>query len=119
MSPKPPKWRLGSWCRSLRLSTRARRFGSALATAVIKSALSSMVIDGIYYALALTAGGAVVWYFAQPVFAVPMFLLAAFCLYFFRDPDRAIPDGPVAVSPADGKLAGILVNVSSPARISI
>ena len=78
-----------------------------------------MVIDGIYYALALTAGGVAVWYFAQPVFAVPMFLLAAFCLYFFRDPERAIPDGPVAVSPADGKVVGILANGSAPARISI
>lgn len=78
-----------------------------------------MVIDGIYYALALTAGGAAVWYFTQPVFAVPMFLLAAFCLYFFRDPERAIPDGPVAVSPADGKVVGILPGDSAPTRISI
>jgi phosphatidylserine decarboxylase len=78
-----------------------------------------MVIDGIYYALALTAGGAAVWYFTQPIFAMPMFLLAAFCLYFFRDPERAIPDGPVAVSPADGKVVGILVAESGPARISI
>ena len=78
-----------------------------------------MVIDGIYYALALTAGGAVVWYFTQPLFAMPMFLLAAFCLYFFRDPERVIPDGPVAVSPADGKVVGILPGDSVPARISI
>lgn len=78
-----------------------------------------MVIDGIYYGLALTAGGAVVWYFTQPVFAVPMFVLAAFCLYFFRDPERAVPDGPVAVSPADGKVVAILADDSVPARISI
>jgi phosphatidylserine decarboxylase len=78
-----------------------------------------MVIDGIYYALALTAGGAAVWYFTQPVFAVPMFLLAVFCLYFFRDPEREIPDGPVAVSPADGKVVGILESNDAPARISI
>ena len=64
-----------------------------------------MVIDGIYYALALTAGGAAVWYFTQPVFAVPMFLLAVFCLYFFRDPERVIPADPGAiVSPADGRV---------------
>ncbi len=78
-----------------------------------------MVIDGIYYALALTAGGAVVWYLTQPLFALPLFLLAAFCLYFFRDPERVIPDGPVAVSPADGKVVGILPSDSAPARISI
>jgi phosphatidylserine decarboxylase len=79
----------------------------------------SMVIDGIYYALALSAGGAVVWYFTHPLFAVPLFLLAVFCLYFFRDPERVIPDGPVAVSPADGKVVGILPAGSDPARISI
>ena len=78
-----------------------------------------MVIDGIYYALALSAGGAAVWYLSRPGFAVPLFVLAAFCLYFFRDPERAIPDGPVAVSPADGKVVAIRTGDSAPARISI
>lgn len=77
-----------------------------------------MVIDGIYYALALTAGGAIVWYLSQPVFALPLFVLAAFCLYFFRDPERAIPDGPVAVSPADGKVVAIYPEAAT-TRISI
>ncbi|HYL77797.1 MAG TPA: phosphatidylserine decarboxylase [Bryobacteraceae bacterium] len=78
-----------------------------------------MVIDGIYYALALTAGGAAVWYLSRPVFGVPLFLLALFCLYFFRDPDRAIPDGAVAVSPADGKVVGIRTDGGASTRISI
>ena len=78
-----------------------------------------MVIDGIYYALAFSAGGAAVWYLTRPAFAVPLFLLALFCLYFFRDPDRAIPEGPVAVSPADGKVVGIRSDGSECARISI
>jgi phosphatidylserine decarboxylase len=30
-----------------------------------------------------------------------------FCLWFFRDPDREIPTGPVAVSPADGKVVRV------------
>lgn len=77
-----------------------------------------MVIDGIYYALALSAGGAVVWYFTPPLFALPLFLLAAFCLYFFRDPERTIPEGPVAVSPADGKVVAIRPDAST-TRISI
>jgi phosphatidylserine decarboxylase len=78
-----------------------------------------MVIDGIYYALALSAGGAAVWYLSRPAFGVPLFLLAAFCLYFFRDPERVIPDGAVAVSPADGKIVAIRTDDPASARISI
>jgi phosphatidylserine decarboxylase len=85
-----------------------------------------MVKDGIYYALALSAAGAIVWYLLNPAFAAPLFLLAIFCLYFFRDPERDIPDGPVVVSPADGKVVGILGDGSGgngssaqPTRISI
>jgi phosphatidylserine decarboxylase len=78
-----------------------------------------MVIDGIYYALGLTAGGAAVWYLSRPVFGIPLFLLALFCLYFFRDPNRTIPDGPVAVSPADGKVVGIVPEAAGTSRISI
>ncbi|MBI4877902.1 MAG: phosphatidylserine decarboxylase [Acidobacteria bacterium] len=63
-----------------------------------------MVADGIYYALALTAGGALVSWLTRPVFGLPLFILALFCLWFFRDPERVIPSGPVAVSPADGKV---------------
>ena len=37
--------------------------------------------------------------------AVPLFVLAAFFLYFFRDPDRVSPQDPTLVlSPADGRV---------------
>ncbi len=80
-----------------------------------------MVKDGIYYALALSAAGALLWVLLNPAFAAPLFVLALFCLYFFRDPDRTIPDGPVAVSPADGKVVGIIGDGSGAecTRISI
>jgi phosphatidylserine decarboxylase len=66
-----------------------------------------MVIYGIYYALALLAGGAVVtWLVGWPA-ALPFYLLAVFCLNFFRDPERTVPPGAVAVSPADGKVLGV------------
>jgi phosphatidylserine decarboxylase len=78
-----------------------------------------MVLDGIYYALALTAGGAMVAYVTQPWFALPLFLLALFCLYFFRDPDRVIPSGPVAVSPADGKVVAVKAESPALTRISV
>jgi phosphatidylserine decarboxylase len=67
-----------------------------------------MVKDGIYYALGLSAAGAVLWYLLNPAYAAPLFVLALFCLYFFRDPNRTIPEGLVAVSPADGKVVGII-----------
>ncbi len=66
-----------------------------------------MVADGIYYALGFTAGGLLVSYLSRPVFGLPLFILALFCLWFFRDPDRQTPPGPYAVSPADGKVVVI------------
>jgi phosphatidylserine decarboxylase len=78
-----------------------------------------MVIDGIYYALGLSAGAAVVSWLAGPFWAIPLILLAAFCLYFFRDPEREIPPGPVAVSPADGKVVAIKQESPTATRISI
>lgn len=77
-----------------------------------------MVADGIWYALGLTGAGLVVAYLAGFWFAVPLFLLAAFCLYFFRDPDRPVPNGPVAVSPADGKVV-LIREVEGQSRVSI
>ena len=49
--------------------------------------------------------GAVAWYFSQHVIAIVLFLLAAFILWFFRDPNREIPADPATiVSPADGQV---------------
>lgn len=67
-----------------------------------------MVVTGIIYALVLAAlGGALAWFTALPWAGAPFYILALFCLWFFRDPDREIPTGPVAVSPADGKVVRI------------
>jgi len=66
-----------------------------------------MVVYGYYYALGLIVGGLALTFIASWVWALPFYILAAFCLYFFRDPDREIPQGPVAVSPADGKVVAV------------
>lgn len=78
-----------------------------------------MVVDGIWYALAFAAGGVLAGYLTHAAFGIPLYLLALFCLYFFRDPDREIPPGPVAVSPADGKVVGISNFAPGSTRISI
>lgn len=67
-----------------------------------------MVKDGIFYALYAFAGGAILaWLASVPLLATPFFVFGVFCLYFFRDPERTIPRGPVAVSPADGKVVAV------------
>ncbi|HUJ20424.1 MAG TPA: phosphatidylserine decarboxylase [Bryobacteraceae bacterium] len=78
-----------------------------------------MVRDGFYYGAGFTVAGALVSSLIQPWAGLPLFLLAAFCLYFFRDPDREIPGGPVAVSPADGKVVAVRREGASQTRISI
>jgi phosphatidylserine decarboxylase len=78
-----------------------------------------IVSTGIYYALALTAGGLAAGWLAGPWFGTPLYLAAAFCLWFFRDPDREIPSGPVAVSPADGKVMAVKPEGPATSRISI
>lgn len=78
-----------------------------------------MVLDGIYYALALTAGGLAVSFLTRPWWGLPLYLLAGFCLYFFRDPEREIPAGEVAVSPADGKVVAIVSDGPALTRMSI
>jgi phosphatidylserine decarboxylase len=79
-----------------------------------------MVIDGIYYALGSICGGVLAaWLTGHPLTAAPFFVFAVFCLYFFRDPDRDIPAGPVAVSPADGKVMAVKPESPNTTRVSI
>jgi len=78
-----------------------------------------MVADGYYYALAFTAAGLVVSYFTSIPLGIPLYVLGAFCLYFFRDPDRTAPAGRVAVSPADGKVVAIADESPAVTRISV
>src|ERR1700680_1658445 len=69
-----------------------------------------MVPDGYYYAIPLVGAAALLAWLASPAWVVPLLLLAFFFLWFFRDPEREIPDTPGAVvSPADGKVTDVSV----------
>src|SRR5258706_1484716 len=73
-----------------------------------------MVRDGYFYGLgSIVAAVLLGWLTAWLYYALPVLLLGAFCLWFFRDPDRHIPQTPGAVvSPADGKVTDVSVVTS-------
>jgi len=67
-----------------------------------------MVRDGYLYALPLIAAAALLGWLTQPAWAVIPCLLAIFFLWFFRDPERTIPqEAGAVVSPGDGKVTDV------------
>jgi phosphatidylserine decarboxylase len=82
-----------------------------------------MVRDGYFYAVPLIAAAVLLGWLTQPAWAVIPCLLAFFFLWFFRDPERAIPqEAGAVVSPGDGKVtevATVTVGSEQQTRISI
>src|SRR5579863_10694234 len=82
-----------------------------------------MVRDGYFYAVPLIAAAVLLGWLTQPAWAVIPCLLAFFFLWFFRDPERTIPqDAGAVVSPGDGKVtevATVTAGSEKQTRVSI
>jgi phosphatidylserine decarboxylase len=67
-----------------------------------------MVRDAYKFVLPLLILGGLSAFFPIPVLTILIVVLAAFVAFFFRNPERQIPDGKnLIVSPADGKVVKI------------
>jgi phosphatidylserine decarboxylase len=82
-----------------------------------------MVRDGYYYGFVLLGAAVLVGWLTSLLWGMVPVLLAAFFLWFFRDPERAVPTEPGAVvAPADGKVTAVCpasLNGKDFTRISI
>ncbi len=67
-----------------------------------------MVRDGYLFAVPLIAAALLLGWLTRPAWAIIPCLLAFFFLWFFRDPERAIPqEAGAVVSPGDGKVTDV------------
>ena len=67
---------------------------------MVKDGYPYVIVPLVFALIPLALG---YWYVA-----IPMLLIAAFMVYFFRDPDRVIPAEPnIIVSPADGRVTRV------------
>ena len=68
-----------------------------------------VAIQAVPFLAVLLSAGLVLWLVLGPWGAAPVGILALFVLFFFRDPDRIVPEGDgLVLSPADGRVMEVL-----------
>jgi phosphatidylserine decarboxylase len=78
--------------------------------------------EGWSYIAVLFLLGAIAWVLSWPWLAGVLLALGLFTTFFFRDPDRLIPENPrLVLSPADGRVMGVVPAQDEPGstRVSI
>lgn len=79
-----------------------------------------MVKDAYYFLIPLLILAGISLYLRLPGWGLLWLLLAAFVAFFFRDPERSIPQHPEAiVSPADGKIIRLAPGARGGVTVSI
>ncbi len=64
--------------------------------------------EGWPFIAAVLAASVLAWVFAGFAWSIPLWIISAFVIQFFRDPPRPIPADPLAVlSPADGRIVSL------------
>ncbi len=86
----------------------------------IKNGLTPIHPEGKKFALYAAISGLVLSWIVWDEFAWIGLILAAYCLYFFRDPERFVPAGDnLVVSPADGLVQMIVPSVVPPVELEM
>ena len=86
----------------------------------IKNGLTPVHPEGKRFALYAAVGGLALSWFIWDEFAWIGVALAAYCLYFFRDPERFVPVGDdLVISPADGLVQMIVEEVTPPEELEL
>ena len=69
----------------------------------------SIIQEGYYFAGAALLIALFIGILLSPYASIPFVVLACYCIYFFRNPDRKIPiDESLIVSPADGTVQDVV-----------
>ena len=69
----------------------------------------SIIKEGFYFASVALLIALFLGVLINPYAAIPLIILACYCIYFFRNPERIIPaDESLIVSPADGTVQEVV-----------